>query len=324
VFLNENTQFDPLKPYYSVGAPNPNVIGGFTAYFQNWTGTNVVFQNASATQTGVVFQQAGATATARYKAHFGSSLSDAASTNSQRKLVGDTYVPPVVLTSLAYPSIGEIWVTQSSDGGESWDPEVQVSNTQATASFPSLAAFKGWVPTEIEREDDRPPSLFVVYRRFWNSQFHIDVREKLDQTWGSTMWLTSQTPISPGVDPHPVIGVSGRLNYPWLLCVWEGNTGLKWQWAEEGLWGVWYWDDEALVPGTKTLHRNPSISQGYSEESSWGPLYVTYDNGNDVLLRSYNYGWGSVESAPASIVPISSASCQRNIFHSVNRFQYCW
>jgi len=71
VFLNENPNFDAGKPNYSVGAPNPNTINGFTSYFLNWTGhpDSVAFQNANAAQTGVVFKLSGATARALYKAN---------------------------------------------------------------------------------------------------------------------------------------------------------------------------------------------------------------------------------------------------------------
>jgi hypothetical protein len=76
VFLNQVPDpNDPNKPYYSVGAPNPNTIGGFESYFVNWDNANpsqVEFQNSNAAQTGVVFKQSGATATAKYKAHLAS------------------------------------------------------------------------------------------------------------------------------------------------------------------------------------------------------------------------------------------------------------
>jgi hypothetical protein len=112
--LNENPNWLPDRPNYSVGAPNPNTINGFASYFVKWDDsqpTQISFQDANATQTGVVFKLSNATATAKYKAHFGSSLADAASTNSQRKLVGDTNVP----LWLGYTSIGQIWLTQSED-----------------------------------------------------------------------------------------------------------------------------------------------------------------------------------------------------------------
>lgn len=76
VFLNQGNPPEWTPPYYSVGAPNPNTIGGFTSYFLNWDNSNpsqVEYQNVNAQQTGVVFKQAGAAAKAKYKAYLRSS-----------------------------------------------------------------------------------------------------------------------------------------------------------------------------------------------------------------------------------------------------------
>jgi hypothetical protein len=74
VFLNQDYNI-PGNPYYSVGAPQQQIIGGLESYFVNWDNANpsqVEFQNANALQTGVVFKQSNATATAKYKAHLAS------------------------------------------------------------------------------------------------------------------------------------------------------------------------------------------------------------------------------------------------------------
>jgi hypothetical protein len=68
VFLNQ--RYDVPNPvYYSVGAPSPNTftIGGnnYSAYFRNWEGTSVQYQNAALAQTGVVFTNSNATAVAK-------------------------------------------------------------------------------------------------------------------------------------------------------------------------------------------------------------------------------------------------------------------
>jgi hypothetical protein len=109
VFLNQDYN-DPGVPYYSVGAPSPNTIGGYESYFVNWTGhpDSVEYQNANAQQTAVVFKTANATAVAKYKAHLASSLAGATGSNSQRKLAGYDYLS----LSLGYPSAGEIWLTE--------------------------------------------------------------------------------------------------------------------------------------------------------------------------------------------------------------------
>jgi len=71
VFLNQDYNV-PGHPYYSVGAPNPNTIGGYPAYFQNWTGTNVTYRSANKDTSAIVFTASNATAVAKYKAHLAS------------------------------------------------------------------------------------------------------------------------------------------------------------------------------------------------------------------------------------------------------------
>lgn len=68
VFLNQGEPNFTRPPYYSVGAPSPQTIGGFGACFAKWDDSNptqVQFRNPTAQQTGVVFGQAGATAVAK-------------------------------------------------------------------------------------------------------------------------------------------------------------------------------------------------------------------------------------------------------------------
>jgi len=123
VFLNQNPQFDPLLPNYSVGAPQPITIAGFASYFQKWVGTNVQYQNPSLAQTGVVFTNAGATATASYKAHFGSSSANATSPSSQRKIIRDKNGH----FHAVHESANHVWYSRSTNGGTTWSPEVKVS-----------------------------------------------------------------------------------------------------------------------------------------------------------------------------------------------------
>lgn len=115
------------RPYYSVGAPNPDTIAGFEAFFVRWDDsqpTQVVFQNAAASQTGVVFKQSGATATAKYKAHLASSTTQAISNPSQRKIIRTGSQ----MYFACYESGGHVWLTRSTDGGLNWSNEVRMSD----------------------------------------------------------------------------------------------------------------------------------------------------------------------------------------------------
>ncbi|MBX2991122.1 MAG: T9SS type A sorting domain-containing protein [Bacteroidetes bacterium] len=129
VFLNQVPDpQDPLKPYYSVGAPNPNTFtingNNYSAYFRNWEGSSVQYQNADAAQTGVVFTSSGAMATANYKLHLASSSPEAVAFNNQRKITRDN----LGYWHKVYQSAGLIWYTRSLDfSGTSWAPEKLVS-----------------------------------------------------------------------------------------------------------------------------------------------------------------------------------------------------
>ncbi|MEW6512257.1 MAG: hypothetical protein AB1428_15005, partial [Bacteroidota bacterium] len=183
VFLNENDQFDPLKPYYSVGAPSPQTIGGFTSYFLQWSGTYASFQDSFALQTPVVFKSANAVATAKYKANLASSLSSATGLTTQRRMIC-TYGSSFAGYSVIYESQHEIWWTHSSDG-LTWSPEIRLSRGSGKARNPSIsevafgsspAAYAVWVDTT---------------NRSGASGFDVNVR-RLDLNtgaWGETEYL---------------------------------------------------------------------------------------------------------------------------------------
>jgi hypothetical protein len=127
VFLNQNPNWLPDRPNYSVGAPSPNTIRiknqDYQAYFQNWEGTNVQYQNAALAQTGVVFTNTNATATAKYKLHLASNSAAAIENNTQRKIVRDFSGQ----LHMVYQSAGLIFYTHKYNGQPTWQPEKLVS-----------------------------------------------------------------------------------------------------------------------------------------------------------------------------------------------------
>jgi hypothetical protein len=117
VFLNQS--FGGSAPYYSVSVPQTQSIGSYTGLFQNWSGTNATFQNATALQTGVVFGSSGAIAAAQYKGIHLSNNASAFSNNSQRKLVR-TKDTPIGWLHQVYESMGRVWLEHSTDNGTTW------------------------------------------------------------------------------------------------------------------------------------------------------------------------------------------------------------
>ena len=303
VFLNQLPDpNDPTKPYYSVGAPATNTFiiaeQNYDAYFMSkWEGFNARFQDSTIVQTAVVFTDEGATATAKYKAHLGSSQADATSINSQRKL---TQNPTDLVYTLCYPSGGEIWMTQSYDGS-TWTQDERVSDNSGGFGTPSLVSTV---------DDILGFSSYVVYRKNVGSSHEIWSHEKRYNEWMTLQRLDNG---NVGADPHPVVGHHNIELLPLggsqsqvsaLLYLWEGTNGLDYSFAyfpgEE-----WVWNGPYSVPSSNG-QRNPSVSS--PTRSLPTPLYVTSDNGNNILLRTWDEtaNWkGDPENVPASVVPTS-------------------
>jgi hypothetical protein len=126
VFLNQGgTGFTP--PYYSVKTDLTQDIVLHTTgvpsgrnhkfYFQNWSGTNVTFQDPNNTETPVVFTLDGATAQANLKGTQLTTTNFNTSKNSQRGFIRDTFLGYL---HNVYESMGDIWYERSTDNGATW------------------------------------------------------------------------------------------------------------------------------------------------------------------------------------------------------------
>jgi hypothetical protein len=75
----------------------------------------------------------------------------------------------------------------------------------------------------------------------------------------------------------------------------------------DDVWVLYPQQNEGVILGTTSLHRNPSISSAQEiQELPQRKLYVTFDNTDDVFMRPFaNGGFGSLETVPASVGPPS-------------------
>jgi hypothetical protein len=270
VFLNQVPDpNDPNKPYYSVGAPNPNTIGGFESYFVNWDNANpsqVEFQNANAQQTGVVFKQSNATATAKYKAHLASSVVTATGVNTQRKIVSDGCCSYAV-----YSSAGAIWFTKNSGSG--WSSEVMLApissakNPSISLNFPAGLAnlHVVWENTVTDLFGNQCQAVF--YRRSTNGGMN----------WENPIGFytsTSHTYTAYGIDATPVVGGSPA------TVVWKyGNTsggGFVMR-VEPALNSSYY-----PVPNTFPSCRMPSV------DGQVAPFKLVYENGGQIMYWEFS------------------------------------
>ncbi|MDP2363097.1 MAG: DUF2974 domain-containing protein [Ignavibacteria bacterium] len=124
-FLNQNLNFLPNIPNYSVKAPqtqNINLggaLGTCTFYFQNWAydPNKISLQYPNALETGVVFKETNAQLAANYKGQGLSNDQNAYANNSQRKFVRtlDGHLHCV------YESMNRIWYERSTNNGQTWE-----------------------------------------------------------------------------------------------------------------------------------------------------------------------------------------------------------
>ncbi len=135
VFLNQDYNI-PGAPFYSLRAPSVQEnMNGFTGYFQGWTASGAIVQNASSPDSqGVVFTAANATVTAQYKAHLGTGAPALTDAKNQRRLISNGNNSVMV-----YESAGDVWITLSSDNGTTWGAEERLNTIPGTASNPTLS-----------------------------------------------------------------------------------------------------------------------------------------------------------------------------------------
>jgi hypothetical protein len=291
VFFNQNPTWDPTKPNYSVGAPSPNYINGFTAYFDSWTGTNVSFQNAGSAQTGVVFNGSSATATALYKAHLLSTSSTATATNNQRKVAQSDQG----VFCLVYEANDRIWFSHSSDG-VNWSGDVSISNGSEGPlnKYPSIV-IKGSIANVVWQAIDwwGPPF-------YGNGYIYLRRYNIATDTWGPLEHIASFLPTSENFLATPVIdamslsadGASQELK----RLAWRDNEGIK---VIDNNYGTW--SEIALVPATHSECYYPSIVNynGDSYALCWE------DQSTETIQyieASYSHSWSWDRAAQVSPV----------------------
>jgi hypothetical protein len=288
VFLNENLNWLPDRPNYSVCASSPQTIAGFTSHFHRWAGSGAKYQDSAQSQTGVVFTSSSATAKALYKARLGSSLVNATGSPGQRKLLW-AVANGANAYHLVYESGGDVWYTKSADG-TTWTPEIMLSRGAGTAHNPSISEML---------DPYNGGALYVVWVdatvRTGASGYDIMVR-RLNLSTGQ--WSASEAIIHPDYpsatgyarsDARPVaVAYSEDPNYVHVVVAYEGEgTGIRYS-----LKGYQYyyqgdvWKNE-VVGFTQTVHVKPSMALGADAQGRM--LILTYDTGSRIYVTKSSY-----------------------------------
>lgn len=183
--------------YYSVRAPLSNEASGFTWLFQDWqtsggVGLQQVGPNPSGyDQKAAIFTGANAVVSARYKAHLGSSLATATSSNSQRKYAADDGYS-AALSALTYASSAHIWLSDATGWGAPLNPEIRVSDPDQnyTYSAPSCFAISGDLSLAGE-SGATAPQVGMVYQWQGSNVLGVAFREKRTGTLRPPQYLES-------------------------------------------------------------------------------------------------------------------------------------
>ncbi len=299
VLLNQDLTFDPTLPYYTVSAPAPQTINGFSSFFLNWGGTNVTYQNSGSAQTGVVFTNSGATATANYKAHLASFSSTATAANNQRKIAqaeNGTYC-------IVYTSSDRIWFCTGTDG-YNWSNETEISegSSGSVNSYPSIAirnniAYIVWQSMAWYGD---PSSLCYIQERSYNLA---------TQAWSSTDEVSEFTPDIQNFLATPAIGVAyyDVSGPPWqitdIIVVWREPSQLS---IMEKSTDQNYWHNKSAIVGTNNNSNCYFPSIACSGHNSYAPIAwqdISNASIKYIEAHSYGYGWSWYYGNPVQLSP---------------------
>jgi len=282
VFLNENPNFLPDRPNYSVGAVNPNTIANLQSYFLGWEGdpSYVDYATAEKETTAVVFKLSGATAIAKYKAQFGSSSANATGLSSQRKILRDKYG----YYHAAYESANHVWYSRSTNGGATWSLDLKVSTDDLvqpeygmTHRNPSLS----WQSHPVER-------ILIVwetqrYEPEWSQNYVFantinPLTMELDEEFPVADWIG----IFPGINFSTMPSASNSYYFSagansilvvWYDAVQSAIMGrVK---ASNGTWG----NETLLREGTVTaltMAPNAGVVDGQPWQIAWVESNILY------------------------------------------------
>jgi hypothetical protein len=296
IFLNQGSP-NWTTSYYSVNAPltktatlNGNSV---PAYFVNWGGSNVQFQNSSAAQTGVIFSSSGATAIANYKGVHLSSSSSAYANDSQRKFARTTDGR----LHMVYESLGHVWYEISSDSGRTW--------TIANNNKP-LDAYGGKLPA-IDCGGDNHVVIVWEERQCCGSEA---VQLKIALFLNQSMF--------PG---YPLIafedgdqGYSQNLN-PIIAYDYEGKAVIAWENKVNSVYPIGIITKHGVVPTARGFQSLPPYTQDpyrwftdytgtilSTDINCTNPTISAAKNPTDQYNMIYGLAWQYNQSATSSYI----------------------
>ena len=302
VFLNQSGP--PLwnPPFYTVRVEE-QTINGTTYFLENWSGSNVSFEDAAAEETAVVFTAVNATVTANLKGHQVSNNTNATAGNNSRKVV---WAEPGATAYYfqTYLDNGHVYYTWSSDGGANWEREERVTQTNGN-SEPSIA-----VSEDMSK-------ITVVWNN--NGEFLWRSKSGVSGSWGSIYSETPMFPSSVSTKPAALnhggnIYVAKRYKYssnPQIVELYKINSSNQLTWLGQ-------------IDGSGA--DNPTITKRYPANYD-NRVFIAWEKSNGIYYRTFNTGNSTFSSIETVATPGGGIYFHNtpNIAYSLdNRINIAW
>lgn len=133
----QDLTYDPSRPGYKVKADVTKTIDGSSSQFAYWTTSPyaaVTWQTSI--ETPVTFSSSSAVVTANYKGNLRTGRPDLANTINQRRLIASNDNNNWIMV---YESMGDVYLTNSVNGGVNWLNEVRLNVQVGSASNPTIS-----------------------------------------------------------------------------------------------------------------------------------------------------------------------------------------
>ncbi|MCK9424942.1 MAG: T9SS type A sorting domain-containing protein [Ignavibacteriaceae bacterium] len=287
VFLDQSGPPFWNPPYYTVKvtSPQPISLNGrtHTFYFQNWSGTEVQFENASALQTGVVFKDnipgVDPIVSANYKGHFLSNSSTALANNGQRKVVRDKNG----FYHMVYESMNYIWYSKSlttNYQGE-WTPDVKLIDYGPDVIFsnPSIDVNSGIFAPDI---DEKLSIVFEGYVDAVEAAVAVVTKNITSGVVNSSFVVIPIDPLYFG-SAKPVVASFGDE----IFVVYKYSASSPLYYSRYYLnGGTWTQIVPVILPNTNSSSVNPSVASNSSPQKSDNLVQIVWQQGTSIKHES--------------------------------------
>ena len=222
-----------------------------------WNYVNGRWQRASNLNIDIKFVNAGADVFAFYKAHLQATHETPPTQgNSQRKVATLRWTSDSLWFHAVYVSGGKVWYTWTENYGDTWAPEVLISDYQHVASRPCIAIKNEYSPKALNGA-----MAYISYVD--ETEGAVVLKSRRVAVERPDLWYTMD--VIPLVNPsitHPVVDAASYADRQYTMLVYEADSALNYSVyaytqplvAEE---------DNGQVPPAVVTFRDRVLEDGY-------------------------------------------------------------